>query len=85
MSDNQVWFERWGWTYTPCHWKGWAAFAFAALTGVLLILTSEWAMQLWTGSSDLRSMLLVIRVAGFIVAGCWFLSFVDRHSAPASK
>lgn len=23
-TDNEIWFERWLWSYMPCHWKGWA-------------------------------------------------------------
>ncbi len=23
-AQTEIWFERWLWSYMPCHWKGWA-------------------------------------------------------------
>ncbi len=25
--ENEIWFERWMWSYMPCHWKGWCLLA----------------------------------------------------------
>lgn len=25
--NREIWFERWGWSYLPCHWKGFAVMA----------------------------------------------------------
>ncbi len=22
--EPEIWFEKWLWSYMPCHWKGWA-------------------------------------------------------------
>jgi hypothetical protein len=37
-KGREIWFERWMWSYIPCHWKGWAIGALGVIAGVLLTL-----------------------------------------------
>jgi len=37
--EREIWFEKWLWSYMPCHWKGVAAmFAVIALTLAAMFL-----------------------------------------------
>ncbi len=46
MATREIWFERWLWSYIPCHWKGWLFVFFLAsccLAGIgLLSLIASW-------------------------------------------
>ncbi|MEG3143379.1 hypothetical protein U1839_01820 [Sphingomonas sp. RT2P30] len=39
--DREIWFENVGWSYMPCHWKGWATMAIIIFPTVALILIAQ--------------------------------------------
>ena len=43
--DREIWFEKVGWNYMPCHWKGWAVMAAVVVPAVSLSMLSEWALR----------------------------------------
>lgn len=55
QTDDEIWFERWLWSYVPCHWKGWAVLflhlaPFGAVIGLVVfvanLLEREWISDL---------------------------------------
>ena len=33
--EGEIWFERWMWSYMPCHWKGWCLLAVMVFVVIL--------------------------------------------------
>lgn len=76
-TDNEIWFERWLWSYMPCHWKGWIIvilhIAATLAMASLLTLAANHFQQEWI--SDLAIIPLV--------AALFSLSLISkRHSPP---
>lgn len=71
-QGREVWFDRWLWSYMPCHWKGWALIASVVLPMVaaVLILT----LMLHPDDGDPRPFLVL--PIGFVV----LLVLAERHS-----
>ena len=67
---REIWFERWLWSWMPCHWKGWAAIAgFNASFGLLL-----WISGAMDKPDTDGTFLLIIP---YLVLSWWF---AERHS-----
>lgn len=75
-QGREIWFERWVWSYVPCHWKGWLLLAgvVAAANAVLWLLI--WLLH--AQDNDARPY-LVLPVA---ILAMWVLA--ERHSASRS-
>jgi hypothetical protein len=75
ITEQEIWFERWLWSYLPIHWKGWA-FVFAAVVAAGgIIPLSNWIAALagHPGFGDL----------GFLVVPAVIFDFdplMRRHS-----
>ncbi len=75
MSEQEIWFERWLWSYMPIHWKGWAViagmiFVGLAFTGLCVLIAS------WLGHPNLGDL-------GFLIIPAMVFGldpFVRRHS-----
>lgn len=39
--DREIWFEKFLWSYMPCHWKGWAMMVVIIFPAVALILIAQ--------------------------------------------
>ena len=39
--QREVWFEKIGWSYMPCHWKGWAILLAFIIPAALVILFAQ--------------------------------------------
>jgi len=59
--EREIWFEKWLWSYMPCHWKGVAAlFAVIALT-LAAMSSSGMPSAMWTGWKFRSSSLACLR------------------------
>jgi hypothetical protein len=52
--QRDIWFEKMGWSYMPCHWKGFAAMfvimiptAIAILAGILALKYFDFRNAAW--------------------------------------
>lgn len=36
--EREIWFEKWAWSYVPCHWKGCAAMTAVIMPTIATIL-----------------------------------------------
>jgi hypothetical protein len=73
---QEIWFERWLWSYIPCHWKGWALIAGVALSANAACWLLIWLLH--AKDNDGRPFLVLIPT----VLAAWVLA--DRHSPPKS-
>ena len=76
MEGREIWFERWLWSYMPCHWKGWALIAVFALGINMLFWVLSWAVAA-LGHADWNWVEFVPVVAGFL----WLWTITERHTA----
>lgn len=58
MADGEIWFERWLWSYMPCHWKGWLFLAVVtaaalAATGLSFFVSSALGHAEWGDWAEL--------------------------------
>ncbi|MEJ2459719.1 MAG: hypothetical protein P8Y58_16870 [Novosphingobium sp.] len=76
--ETEIWFERWLWSYMPCHWKGWAVvilhIAAALAMATLLNLAAGHLQQGWIAH------LTIIPV---VVALVSLERISERHSRPS--
>ena len=76
MEDQKIWFERWWWSYMPCHWKGWALIAAFALAIGLVAGMLEWVVHA-LGRPDLDWIDSAAILPGFL----WLWVVTERHTA----
>jgi hypothetical protein len=73
-----IWFQRAGWSFTPCHWKGWALLLaiclFGAASGFAVLDLLE-----FVGHPELDN----LAVAPFALAFVPVYLIIERHSPPA--
>jgi hypothetical protein len=76
-QGREIWFDRWLWSYLPCHWKGWSLLlgVVAAANGVLWLLI--WLLH--AQEDDWRPFLVL---PAAIIAG---LILSERHSPSRSE
>jgi hypothetical protein len=75
MSDQEIWFERWLWSYMPIHWKGWAVVFCMVLSGLAFIGACKAAASLLghPNLGDLGGLIVSIMIFGLD-------PFLRRHS-----
>jgi len=76
MAD-EVWFERWLWSYIPCHWKGWAIL----FTHVLLVLAAI-GLLILTASQFERPWINDLDIIPFAIGLVSLMRICKRHSNP---
>jgi hypothetical protein len=76
MEDREIWFERWLWSYMPCHWKGWALIAafVVVVGGVIAVL--NWVVAA-LGHPDWSWVEFAPAALGWL----WLLAITERHTA----
>ena len=78
-EGREIWFERWLWSWVPCHWKGWALIAgFVTAANACLWLLS-WISGVMN-KPDLDWPFLVI--IPFVLLSWWLAA---RHSPSESN
>ena len=72
---REIWFEKWGWSHMPCHWKGWALLIGVAIGVTLAIILAQNAFAAlgWTTASDNASLVIIPAIL-------WADAFAKRHS-----
>lgn len=76
-EGREIWFDRWLWSYMPCHWKGWvliATIAASANSGVWLLIWLFHAKD--DDAGPFFFLLLPMVIVGWVMA--------ERHSPSRS-
>lgn len=70
--EREIWFEKWLWSYVPCHWKGVAAlFAVAGSTAATA------ALSCYVAGAAVDWFVIPVILAGLLT----MLAICRRHSA----
>jgi hypothetical protein len=69
---QEIWFDRWLWSYMPCHWKGWALIAGVVTAGNAALWMLIWLLH--AKDDDPRPFLVLIPT------GLIGLVLAERHS-----
>ena len=72
---REIWFEKWLWSYMPCHWKGWAVMAAVIAPTLLVFFLSQYAANT-LGYAIADWLALPIILAGWLA----MLMIAKRHS-----
>jgi hypothetical protein len=71
-QGREVWFDRWFWSYMPCHWKGWVLIASVAM----LVSAAVWALIVMLHPQDGDPRPFLVLPVGFVVLRV----LAERHS-----
>jgi hypothetical protein len=71
-QGREIWFDRWLWSYMPCHWKGWVLL----LGSVIIVNASVWLLM-WLTNADADDPRPFLALPVGIIA---LLIVVERHS-----
>ena len=78
-QGREIWFDRWLWSYMPCHWKGWAVIAASIAGG----LTGSYAVGL---ISNPRNGPPSAWSGLFLVAAVILMRWIaERHAPPKRR
>lgn len=71
-QGREIWFDRWLWSYVPCHWKGWLLLlsTIAVANGAVWLLI--WLLHAQDGDPRPFLVLPVAIIVGLVLA--------ERHS-----
>lgn len=79
-AQDEIWFERWLWSYVPCHWKGWAVMAMhMAPLGVAI------ALLIVAANSLHREWITDLVLIPFLAAFFSLSRIAKRHSRPPAS
>ena len=74
--QREVWFEKVGWSYMPCHWKGVAVMAVIIFPAIAAIMLGQMALEsIGYGRADWLPFAAV-----FIPALFFLFRIAKRHS-----
>ncbi len=76
-QGREIWFERWLWSYMPCHWKGWLLLLAVIVAGNAAVWLAIWLLH---AQDDDARPFMAIPVA---VIAMWVLA--ERHSPSQSQ
>lgn len=72
---REIWFEKWLWSYMPCHWKGWVAMVAVIMPTVATILLVEYVANT-LGYKNVDWLAILI----FLIGWLSMLVIAKRHS-----
>ncbi len=81
MAKREIWFERWLWSYVPCHWKGWLVLASVVTCSLVTIGLLSIAVR-WAGHPDWDTWIFIIV---FVVTMGILEAVCSDHSRPRSR
>jgi hypothetical protein len=74
--DSEIWFEKIGWAYIPCHWKGMAVIAAFAIPVVGASLVGDRLLATF-GYADAQGVPFLIALLPALFSA---LAIAKRHS-----
>lgn len=75
--DDEVWLERWAWSYIPWHWKGWAV-----MIGHIAFVLAAIAMLTLVASFFDRPWIANLGIFPFAIGLVSLMRICKRHSRP---
>lgn len=78
-QGREIWFERWLWSWMPCHWKGWALIAGVVVTANACLWLLLWGTGAMNQSDASWPFLIIFPFVGL----SWWLA--ERHSPSRSN
>lgn len=77
-EGREIWFERWLWSWVPCHWKGWALIAGVAAAANACLWLLIWISGAMNKPNADWPFLVIVP---FVVLSWWV---AERHSPSRS-
>jgi hypothetical protein len=78
QQGREIWFDRWLWSYMPCHWKGWASVVAVVAAG----LVGAFSIDAMTNARNQPSPWSALFMFSAVVFGWWI---AERHSPPKRR